>query len=362
MPEGKIALRQLLCLLFAALLSPTVRVLPGRTAAAAGAAGWLCTLTALPVLLGLCWVLFALFRTAGPEDGLAQIFQRALGRLPGKALALLYLLWGLCLLCVNARLFALRLLSTSYRNAPLKLFLVVLLAVALWLARKKLPALVRAGEIFYLALSLCLGVVLFLGLFRVEPQNVLPVWVQDVPEVLRGTLPALSVVGYVIFGAFLGGGVARKEGNRRRAMRWAAVFCLVLTLLQWVCLGAFGPGLTQRMDTPFFMMVKGVGVEGAFGRVESVVIALWVLADLALLTLLLCSCCCMAQAVFGFQRRESAALPLILLTLAGALFLFPDAFTLYEWIEGGGEAGGLVFGFLLPALVLPVALLRRKRA
>ena len=219
MPEGKIALRQLLCLLFAALLSPTVRVLPGRTAAAAGAAGWLCTLTALPVLLGLCWVLFALFRTAGPEDGLAQIFQRALGRLPGKALALLYLLWGLCLLCVNARLFALRLLSTSYRNAPLKLFLVVLLAVALWLARKKLPALVRAGEIFYLALSLCLGVVLFLGLFRVEPQNVLPVWVQDVPEVLRGTLPALSVVGYVIFGAFLGGGVARKEGNRRRAMR-----------------------------------------------------------------------------------------------------------------------------------------------
>ena len=36
MPEGKIALRQLLCLLFAALLSPTVRVLPGRTAAAAG--------------------------------------------------------------------------------------------------------------------------------------------------------------------------------------------------------------------------------------------------------------------------------------------------------------------------------------
>lgn len=278
MPEGKIALRQLLCLLFAALLSPTVRVLPGRTAAAAGAAGWLCTLTALPVLLGLCWVLFALFRTAGPEDGLAQIFQRALGRLPGKALALLYLLWGLCLLCVNARLFALRLLSTSYRNAPLKLFLVVLLAVALWLARKKLPALVRAGEIFYLALSLCLGVVLFLGLFRVEPQNVLPVWVQDVPEVLRGTLPALSVVGYVIFGAFLGGGVARKEGNRRRAMRWAAVFCLVLTLLQWVCLGAFGPGLTQRMDTPFFMMVKGVGVEGAFGRVESVVIALWVLA------------------------------------------------------------------------------------
>lgn len=63
--------------------------------------------------------------------------------------------------------------------------------------------------------------------------------------------------------------------------------------------------MTQRMDTPFFMMVKGVGVEGAFGRVESVVIALWVLADLALLTLLLCSCCCMRKLSLAFSGAKA---------------------------------------------------------
>ena len=50
--------------------------------------------------------------------------------------------------------------------------------------------------------------------------------------------------------------------------------------------GNFGPGLTARMDTPFFMMVKGIGIEGTFQRVESVIIALWVFSDLALLNLL----------------------------------------------------------------------------
>ena len=34
------------------------------------------------------------------------------------------------------------------------------------------------------------------------------------------------------------------------------------------------------------MMVKGIGIEGTFQRVESVIIALWVFSDLALLNLL----------------------------------------------------------------------------
>ena len=55
MPDDRISLRQLLALLFAALLAPAIGVLPSQTAALAGEAGWLSALAALPVLLGLCW-------------------------------------------------------------------------------------------------------------------------------------------------------------------------------------------------------------------------------------------------------------------------------------------------------------------
>ena len=53
MPDDRISLRQLLTLTFAALLSPAIQLLPGSTARRAGEAGWLATLVALPVLLGL---------------------------------------------------------------------------------------------------------------------------------------------------------------------------------------------------------------------------------------------------------------------------------------------------------------------
>lgn len=174
MPDDRISLRQLLALLFAALLAPAIGVLPSQTAALAGEAGWLSALAALPVLLGLCWVLFALLRPAGEGAGLAQVTETVLGRGLGKGVLLLYLLWGLLLLSANARLFALRFLSTSYRNAPLGLFLLTLLGLTLWLVRKPVRVLARTGEVFYLALAIGLGFSLILGVLQVEPGTSFP--------------------------------------------------------------------------------------------------------------------------------------------------------------------------------------------
>ena len=82
MPDDRISLRQLLTLTFAALLSPAIQVLPGLTARRAGVGGWLATLAALPVLLGLCWVLCRLF-----QDGLPDTALKVLGPVLGRGCA-----------------------------------------------------------------------------------------------------------------------------------------------------------------------------------------------------------------------------------------------------------------------------------
>lgn len=361
MPNDSISMRQLLVLLFAALLSPAIQALPGQTAEIAGEAGWLSPLPALPVLLLLALALFALFRDLPPHTGLAGAFKLTLGKGLGSVVVAAYLLWGVLLLCVDARRYALRFLSTSYRNAPLGLLILVLLAAVLWVGRERFSAFARAGEIFYLALSVALGLVLFFGLFRVRAENVLPVWFDDAPNAARAAVPVLSVLGYGIFGAFLAGGVHKEDGNRRRCLAWGAVFCGVLTALQFVCLGSFGPALVSRMDAPFFMMVKGIGIEGAFERVESVIIALWVLSDLALLGLLAFACRIMAAELFCLKEDgKRAVLPIIVIALAGALFLFPDSFALSAFQERGLAVGNLIFGFAVPFLVCIIALLRRR--
>lgn len=360
MPNDRISTRQLLVLLFTALLSPAIQALPGQTAQIAGRAAWLSALPALPVVLALCLAVFPLLR-AGPEGtGLAGAFRAVLGEWAGRAVLWAYLIWGVLLLAADARRYALRFLSTSYRNAPLGLFIAVLLAAAFWVGRGRLSTLARAGEIFYLALAAALGLTLFFGLFQMRAAHVLPLWLEDVPNVAAASLPVLGVLGYAVFGAFLAGGVNPREDDRRRCVRWAAAFCGALTALQLVCLGAFGPGLTLRMDAPFFMMVKGIGAEGAFERVESVVIALWVLADLALLALLVFACRAIVCQVLPLKDEgRGAVAPILLLALFGALFCFPDAFFLSAFMEKAMTLCSLIFGFGMPLLLWVVAKLRR---
>lgn len=355
MDQDRVSLRQLLTLTFAALLSPAIRILPGRTAEIAGEGGWLAAVAALPVLLGLCWVLFALLK----GKGLGQTALEVLGPVLGRVVMALYLLWGLFLLAANARLVALRFLTVSYRNAPLPLFLAALLAITFWLTIKPVRVLARAGEVFYLALAIGLGLSLAMGAFQMDPGRILPLWGEDLPAIGAAALPVLGLLGYVVFAAFLGDRVIPRPGGRKKAMGWAVGLCLTLTALQAVCLGNFGPGLSIRMNTPFFMMVKGIGIAGTFQRVESVILALWVLADLALLGLLAAACAAMVRTLLPVQGRKGVALPLVLLALAGALWLFPDAFFLTRTMERAALAGNLVMGFVLPLALLAIKKLRR---
>lgn len=352
-------MRQLLVLLFVALLSPAIRVLPAETAAVAGEAGWLSSLAALLPALGLCLVFFALLGQFPEGTGLAAAVEGALGKVLGKALLLIYLFWGLLLLSVNTRLYAQRFLSTGYRNSSLPFFIVVMLALVLWLARGKLSAFARTGEIFYLILALSLGGVLLFALFQVEAENIFPLWVEDAVPVLWSGVPVLGVLGYAVYGAFLAGRVGRRGEDRRRALWWTAAFCLVLTALQFVNLGNFGPALMARMEQPFFMMVKGIGVRGAFQRVESLVVALWALSDLTFLGLLTFACCAVSKRLFLLKEESSAAIPVVLAALAGALLLFSDAFQVERFANSVVLAGNLVLGLATPLLVLTVARLRR---
>ena len=356
MPKDKISLRQLLTLLAAALLSPAIQTLPGQSAALAGEAGWLSVLPGLPVFLLLCLALVSLYRGSPPGQGLAGIVRATLGKWAGTAVLTAYLLWGVLLLGADARRYALRFLSTSYRNAPLPVFIAILLLATLWVGRGRLCAMARAGEVVFLALCTALGLALFFGLFQIRAEHFLPVWTEDIPAVATASLPVLGVLSYTVFAAFLGGDVEWKQGDRGKCIHWAVGICGVFTLLQITCLGSFGPALVRQMDAPFFMMVKGIGVQGAFERVESVIIALWILSDLSLLCLILFACRAIVHELSPQHGSgKKAAVPVAGGALLIAMFCFSDSYALSDFMEYGAVWGGIVFGFLIPFTVWLIA-------
>ena len=334
-------------------------MLPGATAAVAGEAAWLTGPLLFLPMAALAWLCAALVR--GEQGGLSAALQTAFGRGLGRAVSLLYMIWAVFLITVEGRLYAERLLEAGYRSAPPVVFTAILLGILLWVGRTTLGAFARAAEICCLALGLVLALVLLFSILDVSPSYVLPVWLSDLPAAALATLRPAAALSCGAYAAALASRVERREGDRRRGAAWLLAGCAVLGLLQFGILGQLGPGLSSRMDVPFFEVARGVGVQGAFQRVEAVVMAAWIFSDFALLGLLLFAVREMAGEAFGPKWERRAVPWAVVLAFLGALLLFPDDLSAKDAAAGILLWGNAALGFLVPGLALLCKNVKRKR-
>jgi len=132
---------------------------------------------------------------------------------------------------------------------------------------------------------------------------------------------------------------------------WGVGGCTLLSLAQGIILGNLGAGLASELDTPFFTLAKSVGVEGAFQRVESVIAALWVLADLVLGTLLLFAVRFAGREVFPRIKEQWLVGGGLLLALALSFFWFTGR-SAAEWNKTWVPLGNLIFSLVLPIVII----------
>lgn len=307
---------------WAAVLSPAVGVLPALAARTGGQGGWLAPLAALPVLLLLVGAWGSLARREGLPAGLTII----------------YIVWALLLGAARLRLSGQRLQYTAQREANLWFFLLVLAGGAAWLAWGKREAFLRAAAVFGRVLTLALAGAVAFTLFQIRAGNLFPLWTQDILPALKASVPALGTLCHGVYGAFVWtgepGGVRARLGGG----------CLLLSALLLSVQGNLGAELAGALEDPFLTLSKQVGVEGAFQRVESLVSALWLLGDLALLGLLLWACRRLLPAQKGSWVAAGGAA--LMLLLAGTAF---RAAVWAQWFEYAlAPLGNLVVGGAVP--------------
>ena len=357
MEEKQISQTQLCALLWAGLMAPAAELLPAVTLPVAGRGAWLSAAAALPLVLLLGWMMAKVGMGAG---GLAGGIRRCLGPVLGRGVLLLYLLWGEVLLALRLRLCAQRLIASGERDGSLWFFLPAAALLALWMARGKLSAFARAGQVFLACLLTALGVVLLLSLAQCRPEHLFPLWWPDALPALRAAVPLMGALGYGIFAAFLLGDTRPSRRAGRDWILWGGGGCLLLALEQGVVIGNLGAELAGRLNSPFFALAKSIGVEGAFQRVESIVAALWTFGDVTLLGVLAFAQWKAAQAVFPRVRQKPAAGAALIPGAVLGIAAFPEGVMAEAFSREGALLGNLVFGVLLPVGVFFVDWLQRR--
>lgn len=357
MKQNKISLKQLMAILWGALLAPAAELLPAITVPVAGRGAWLSALLAAPVM---ALAGFLLWRLCRQGEGLGGACVRVLGAAPGKTVILLYIVWGLILLALRLRLCAQRLMGAGYRDGSLSFLLVTAAGMALWISWGKLPVVARTAEALFACLVVTGVAVVALAAPQVQAENLLPLWREDALPILQAVCPTLGVLGYGIYAAFLLGETERGEKRAGRWLQWTAAGCVMLALMQLVVVGNFGPALTQQLSSPFFNLAKSIGVTGAFQRVESVVAAFWTFSDLAIAALLLRSIEAAVGGLVPGIKKEVAMTAAILPCVAAAFAAFPDGIAAELMSRREILWGNVLFGVILPLFICVVARLRRK--
>lgn len=356
--ENKISLRQFLVLLVLALMPQLVRLVPGKQAEIAGAGGWLSSLAAVIPVLVIVWLISRVGNGISEDTGLGELLCLCFGKSAGRVLCGVYGVWLLLLGCISLRFCAERFLSTIYPDTGLGLFFLVLLALEWWLCRRKLEVMARAGQIFFFAVILTLTVVIALGIGNIHIYNMWPVWVQDLPGIIKAAVPELGTMGIGVTGLFFFNQVTDRRGGGRLAAQWLVGMCLLLTVLGAVIMGAFGPKVVSSLQLPFFSLAKEIAIEGIIERVEPLVVTTWVFADVILLGVLLRGAQRAFSCVLG-EQTETGIGPLLLLLFPGAYLIGGSAFTLEKACDIFLLAGELVLFFLIPLGAIAVGKCRR---
>lgn len=375
MENGKntITRYQLLCLGFLALLSPIIRLLPQQVVAIAGAHAWLSGLLALlPTLLLLALVLRFL-RSAQPSEGFGELFIRVLGRPLGISAIVLFTLWLLFYTAFALRSAADRYIACAYYNTSPAVFVVIMLLLALVPALGRFRALGRTAESLFPLLALVLIIVFAFSFGDVDPLMLYSPVAAYLPSLLEGVPLVANVFSLAVYIGFLEGRIENKASRKKTVMIWLGLMTAAVVLLCVLIVGCFGPELTARLNYPFFVMVRNISLFSFLERLDSVVLALWVISDFVLVSAMLFIVVSNLRLCFGYSQNSDAGEKTLSLKkgrwiiwlcaaalLALALLIAPDAKTLAMLSHRLVPTVNNAFTFGLLPLIIVIGLIRRK--
>jgi spore germination protein (amino acid permease) len=361
MEKRQITTRQMLILLFAGTLSPTIRALPRRSAAIGGTGGWLSAVVAIVPVLLVAWAILACLRRMPKGSGLGELMERGVGKGAARVLSGVYAGWMLLSVAAFLRIYSERFLSTTYANSSIYLFLISILLLTLWNSNGSFGAFARMGQIFFVILVITLALVLGLTASQVKAENILPLWWEDTPDILKSSIPAMGTLAYGVYLFFLGGQTKDLTENRRMVLRWTFSFGVLLTVMQVITMGVFGAPMVARMQVPFFMLTKEINLYGAMERMESMIVALWVITDVVLVGLMVRAICAALEFAFQLSDGQKLATPLVLGLLPAAVLIAASQFALEEFCTKVLNTGNLLLAYLVPSVVCVLAAVRNRK-
>ena len=358
--SDKVSFRQLMICIVLGLFSPAVRILPSFTVTIAGNAAWVAPIAAIVPTIIYMLILTSFIKYRHDGENLSHMFMRSIGTIPGKLILAVYIIWLIFYSSFILRTAAERLMSSVYDNGTEGIFLVITIIVSAIAASGKTKALFRTAEVFLPIIVTVIAVVLILAISEMKPQNLLPVSYLDTTPILIAVLPIINIICISEYYMFLSGDIAPSGREWAVGVKWIMLSLAIIFAESVFTIGTLSAELTDKIQNPFFIMIRNIKTLGVAERIESIVLGLWVVTDFLFLGALIMIIAQLGKDVCNTQSRKGFVWPVTIIILTISIFISPDAFTLKKMSIELIPTVNMFFGFIILPFIFIIGKLRKK--
>ena len=354
--KGKISMRQALIFVFIAIISPLLRVLPSYSSISEEAS-WVVPIISLAFLSIYILVLNTIIKKHRNKN-LSEIFEIIFGKVFGKIVTAVFLIWAIFLFSMYLRYFAERYLSTIMRDAYIEFLLITILLVAYYMAKNNIEYFARMFEIFFVVITLLIVGTTLITFTEVKQENLLPITTYDILPVLKSSVYYFGLLSFMIWPFFFSDQISGKEKFKNNAFKFIFFTGLMSVLIIVSTLGSLGVAITQNFQIPFFILSKSISILESIERIEAIYIAIWTITDVALIVLFSKIIISILKNMFKLKTEKATLLPILLIEYTLSLFLARNSFELFDF----SDIVGVVNVFVcvgVPVVALAVGKIRK---
>ncbi len=359
--KRSISISQLLSVFVVMLFTPSVRMLPSASSATASHASWL---TPIPALLPAIILLLCLSYVYKPflsqRPSLCTIITNIMGNIAGKII--LWFSFGLIILiaALELRFYGERVTTLMYYDIPYYIMIFFFSIVLLLVVKKGLSSSIRLCQVVSTIVVTTFFLTFLFSLGNIKTDYVLPITTMDIVPIATGSISSLSLLSFILILFFLSDYVNDLEKMKKRSIIVVSILTFLFMLVIFVCAGILGPVLTARMPYPYLVSVKMIRLFQSLERIESIVSAVTIISDFALIIMLIFSAVNILKHLLSLKHSLLIANIIIMLVYILSIFIGVSKLELESFSSLIIQPLFIIFAFGLVFSLMLVGKLRKK--
>lgn len=350
-------------ILYLFALGSAALILPTSITAIAKQDGWMSMLLAGPFNY---FILIALLALADrfPNLSLAQYAERVLGVWGGKIITLLYIFFFLLLSALVLRNISDFMNLSVLPLTPEWFIDSTFMIVVIYGVYLGIETIARTGEILFTWGMFVIVIVTFSLFNQFDFHNFEPFLYEGWERPIKGVYPILGFpIGEFVFMTMIFPLVREKDRKKlRKSLKLSAMLITVISVLITVFLvGVMGVDEASRSPFAVYDMAKNINIEEILVRVEILVAMVWIGTVFMKLALCVYVLTVITAQMLKLSTYRTLILPYAVIIVPLSLIVYRNAAHAKEFAMSVWTIYSLFQGFILPLLLLVIAIIRGKR-